>query len=241
VTAAERFRLQADAWLGRLLERPAWNVVDQGGSASIAELSNPGRQFATAKVDVDDTARALALQDIGFRVVDTGLTLEADKVAPEDAGAARFARASDRAAVEAIAGSAFRYSRFHLDPALPDALANRIKAEWAGNWFQGARGDGMVVAEQPVGVVAGFLQLCWAAGDRLVIDLIAVRPESARRGLARAMIGFASARGTGDARRPSSMLVGTQSANTASVRLYESLGFRLRGARFVLHHHGRAA
>ena len=40
-------------------------------------------------------------------------------------------------------------------------------------------------------------------------------------------------------RRPRGLRVGTQAANTPSVRLYESLGFRLSQAQFVLHHHGR--
>jgi len=181
------------------------------------------------------------LQAIGFRVVDMGLTLDATRPAGEPEGAARFAAAGDRAAVEGIAGTAFRYSRFHLDPLLPRSLADAVKAAWAGNWFLGARGDGMVVAEDPHGVVAGFLQLRWNAGERLVIDLVAVRPDCARRGLARQMIGFAWANGTGDHRRPRGMIVGTQAANIASMRFYESLGFRLCAAKFVLHHHGAGA
>jgi GNAT superfamily N-acetyltransferase len=142
--------------------------------------------------------------------------------------------------VEAIAGSAFRYSRFHLDPQIPKSLADKVKAVWAGNWFAGQRGDGMVVAED-AGQVAGFLQLLWSGEQCLVIDLVAVRPQSARKGLSRAMIGFAQANGTGDARRAAGMIVGTQAANVPSVRLYESLGFRLRQTKFVLHHHGAAA
>ncbi len=34
------------------------------------------------------------------------------------------------------------------------------------------------------------------------------------------------------------LVVGTQAANTPSVRLYEGLGFRLTSAQLVLHHHG---
>jgi ribosomal protein S18 acetylase RimI-like enzyme len=170
-------------------------------------------------------------------VVDTALTFDAEGVsAPGDDSRIRFARPDDEKEVRALAGSAFQYSRFHLDPAIPAALAHRIKSEWAGNWFRGARGDGMIVAED-AGRVAGFLQLLWR-GERLVIDLVAVDPASRARGLARAMIGCAAKRGTGDARRPAAITVGTQAANIPSVRLYESLGFRLRGSQYVLHHHG---
>lgn len=231
--------LVEDPWLGAVLGRRAWNAAP-GGAAPLSELSKAGAQFATAKIDCADTGAALELQDAGFRVVDTALTFEAARAdAPGASPGVRFARPGDRGAVEGIAGRAFRYSRFHLDPRLPGALADRVKVAWAGNWFAGARGDGMVLAED-AGAVAGFLQLLWNGGT-LVIDLVAVRPESARKGLARAMIGFAQANGTGDARRPAGLRVGTQAANAPSVGLYESLGFRLRGAKFVLHHHGGRA
>lgn len=241
--AVDRFRLASDPWLSGILGRPAWTVVPgSGGAADLAELSRPGPHFATAKVPAADTAGIDALQVFGFRVVDLALSLDADRVcAPQSGTPMRFARPADRAGVEAIAGSAFRFSRFHLDPHLPKALADKVKAAWAANWFLGGRGDGMVVAEDAQGAVAGFLQLLWAAEDCLVIDLIAVLPSSARKGLASAMIGFAQARGTGDLRRPRRMRVGTQAANTGSVRLYEALGFRLCDANYVLHHHGSAA
>jgi ribosomal protein S18 acetylase RimI-like enzyme len=241
VNATDRYRLDPDAWLSEILGRPSWTVVSGGaGSAALGVLSKPGPHFATARVAAADTAGVESLQSAGFCVVDMGLTLDAEHLeASTNPAIVRFAVPDDRARVEAIAGSSFKFSRFHLDPHLPRTLADRVKATWAGNWFRGARGDGMIVAEHPKGSVAGFLQLLWAPGERLVIDLIAVEPGSTRKGLARAMIGFAQARGTGDARRPRGMIVGTQAANIASLRLYESLGFRLRDAKFVLHHHGR--
>ena len=193
--------------------------------------------FVTAKCPLDNIAAVGQLEDAGFRVIDAALTFDAARLLPDAGGkAVRFATAQDRAAVRAIAGRAFRYTRFHLDPALPKALAHGIKAAWADNYFAGQRGDGMVVAEYG-GKIAGFLQLLWQ-GETLVIDLIAVEPEAGRMGLATAMIGFAAVNGTGDARRPSSFKVGTQAANTASCRLYENLGFRICASAFVLHHHG---
>jgi ribosomal protein S18 acetylase RimI-like enzyme len=147
-----------------------------------------------------------------------------------------LAGAADCAAVRKVAEASFRFSRFHLDPKIPNDVADRIKGDWAENYFRGARGDGMVVAELD-GEVAGFLQLLWS-GPKLVIDLIAVAPHAARRGLARGMISFAWTKGTGDERGPSSMLVGTQAVNIPSCRLYEGLGFRLSAASIVMHHHG---
>jgi|HubBroStandDraft_6_1064221.scaffolds.fasta_scaffold09020_2 ribosomal protein S18 acetylase RimI-like enzyme len=235
------FTVHPDAWLTGILDRPAFRVdtVDTPWCGWKTRLQSDDL-FVTAKLGADQVAEAGLLQDLGFRTIDTALTFEASALtAPAADPRVRFACAEDRAAVAQLAGSAFVFSRFHLDPAIPTWLAHRVKAAWAENFFAGKRGDGMVVAEH-AGTVAGFLQLLWSPGDVLVIDLIAVAPRSARSGLARAMIGFAAVNGVGDQRRPRSFRVGTQAANTPSVRLYESLGFRLSQAQFVLHHHGRS-
>jgi len=234
----ERYCLEPDRWLSGVLSRPAWRVVE-GASGTPLEAIRAGKpQFATAKVPASDPALVGELEQLGFHVVDAALTFAAEDLPPAAASpAVRFAAPGDRGPVEAVAGSAFRYSRFHLDPRFPRELADRIKAQWAGNWFLGQRGDGMIVAEDG-GRVAGFLQLLRGRDGPLVIDLIAVEERSRGRGLARAMIAHAAAHGTGDGRRTAGMIVGTQAANVPSVRLYESLGFRLRDAQFVLHHHG---
>jgi ribosomal protein S18 acetylase RimI-like enzyme len=235
------FTVHPDAWLTDVLDRPAFRVVavDTPSSAWKNRLQSDDL-FLTAKLGADQVAEAGLLQDLGFRTIDAALTFEASVLtAPAADSRVRYARAEDRAAVAQLAGSAFVFSRFHLDPAIPTWLAHRVKAAWAENFFAGKRGDGMVVAEH-AGVVTGFLQLLWSPGDVLVIDLIAVAPRSARSGLARAMIGFAAVNGVGDQRRPHGFRVGTQAANTPSVRLYESLGFRFSQAQFVLHHHGRS-
>lgn len=229
--------LAADGWLSGFLGRPAYRLTDLSACDGMQEDLTRQSMFVTAKCPAADIAAVGRLEAAGFRVIDAALTFDAASLRADSGGKpVRFATPQDRAAISDIAGRAFRYTRFHLDPALPDALAHRIKAAWADNYFSGQRGDGMVVAEQG-GQVVGFLQLLWA-GDALVIDLIAVAPEAARQGLASAMIGFAAAHGTGNARRPASFKVGTQAANTASCRLYENLGFRLCASAFVLHHHG---
>jgi ribosomal protein S18 acetylase RimI-like enzyme len=234
------FTVLPDVWLAGILDRPAFRVesVDIPSSEWKTRLKSDDL-FVTAKVGADQVAEAGLLQDFGFRTIDTALTFEASApTAPSADPRVRFARAEDRAAVAQLAGSAFVFSRFHLDPAIPTWLAHRVKAAWADNFFAGKRGDSMVVAEH-AGAVAGFLQLLWSPGDVLTIDLIAVAPRSVRSGLARAMIGFAAANCVGSELRPRGLRVGTQAANTPSVRLYESLGFRLSQAQFVLHHHGR--
>jgi ribosomal protein S18 acetylase RimI-like enzyme len=224
------FALEPDAWLGNIVGRSALRVVPTAGTAVLPERSF----FATARVAADNVAAATMLEDAGFHVVDMALTFgaRAETVALDRQGEARDAAPQDRADVARIARDGFRFSRFHLDPKIPRSLAGRIKAAWAENFFNGRRGDAMLLVEVDC-VVAGFIQLLRSEPRRLVIDLIAVDEHYRRRGLADAMIAAAARRlGEGE------LVVGTQSANTAAVRLYESLGFRLMGAQFVLHHHG---
>ncbi len=229
--------LTPDVWLSGIFGYPALRVSKgpTGGPLSMLNARQPF--FAYAKLDVNEVDRLSMLTDAGFHVVDTALTFDG-AISGTSGSRVRFARPEDRLQVSRIAGSAFRYSRFHLDPRVPAGVADAIKSSWAANYFAGKRGDGMVVAERG-GKVAGFLQLLCEPQGRLIIDLIGVDPALQGQGLGREMILHAARHGIGDERIPSTITVGTQAANTPSVRLYESLGLRLRSAQYVAHHHGQ--
>lgn len=140
----------------------------------------------------------------------------------------REARASDCKHVKQIAESAFRFSRFHADPKFGLALASRIKAAWAGNYFLGQRGDRMLVAEEQ-GCPAGFILLV----ERLAVtavDLIAVDPAFQGRGLGQALLSAAEKEG----RR---ICAGTQAANQTSCRLYKKCGYTVDKSESVFHLH----
>ena len=238
---APPFSLTADPWLSGILNRPAWRVdCDSEDTRQLSTLNLPTPVFAYSKLDVGRIADASALADVGFRVVDVALTFDGViKGIAGDRGDTRFAEIQDREAVSRIAGNAFRYSRFHLDPLVPKHVADTIKSAWAVNYFEGKRGDGMVVAERD-GAVVGFLQLLWTEPGCLVVDLIGLDSAWQGQGIGRDMLLHAALHGTGDGRVPAAMKVGTQAANTPSVRLYESLGFRLTSAQYVMHFHGGA-
>jgi ribosomal protein S18 acetylase RimI-like enzyme len=230
--------LKPDAWLSGILGYPAWRTDNDAAGEPLSALQAASPVFAYAKLTVGRISAVSQLTDIGFRVVDTALTF--DGVISGAAGdGVRFAARADRNTVARIAGGAFRFSRFHLDPLMQEGVADTIKSLWAANYFEGKRGDGMVVAERD-GRIVGFLQLLRAPQDRLTIDLIGVDPAWQRQGIARGMILYAALYGLGDGRAPAGMTVGTQAANTPSVRLYEALGFRLASAQYVMHYHGRA-
>jgi ribosomal protein S18 acetylase RimI-like enzyme len=244
VTHRAALQIDPDAWLASLMGRPVNRVAgpvapgaEKEAARALAGLAAaPG--FAYARVPTAEVRLAHLLEDAGFRLVDTGITLEAATVAgaARPGTDARLARAGDAAAVAEIARTAFRYSRFHLDPRIPAALANEIKREWAANYFRGQRGDHMVVAERS-GSVAGFLQLLAGKDGALTIDLIAVTEAQRGQGLALDMIRFA-ARECG---APARLRVGTQAANVASLRLYERLGFTVAGTSHVFHLHAPVA
>jgi len=226
----------ADRWLSGVLGRPAWKV-DAAAADPAAVVARAGRGFFFTRVAAGEVSTVHRFESAGFRVVDTTVTLETP--APALASAVRrpdvrLARPSDRDAVAGLASRSFQWSRLHLDPAVPNELADRSRAEWAGNFFAGERGDALVVAEH-VGELAAFLLLLGPADRILTIDLIAVDRDRRRLGLGAACIGFAAAR-FADALV---LRVATQAANVASLRFYESLGFRTVSSHYVLHlHHG---
>jgi ribosomal protein S18 acetylase RimI-like enzyme len=176
----------------------------------------------------------------GFFPVDVAVTLARPPVAAAPAGAPACdlapAGPEHRDGVLAIAAAAIRGSRFHLDPLLPDGLADRIKRAWSDNCLRGLRGVGMTVALSD-GAVAGFLAAGETRRDGLrarVIDLIAVHPDRQGRGIGRTLVdAFVREHGP----HADLLLVGTQAANIRSLRLYEEQGFRVAETRFVLHFH----
>ena len=189
--------------------------------------------FYFSRLPAAEIRKVNALAAIGFRLVDTGVTLEREKAehATNSKIAVRAAIPQDREAVVEIARRGFKFSRFHLDPHIPRALADEIKAQWAENFFRGRRGDAMVVAEA-AGKPAGFLQLLRADDGAEVIDLIAVDAGLRGKGIGSAMIAWAAGRASG-----SRMRVGTQAANVDSLRFYENLGFRTVATAYVMHLH----
>ena len=228
--------LTPDPFLAGILQRPAFHA--EAASLDAAMFTAGMMAFVDARAAVHDIAACHRLQEAGFHLNDTNVQFDRglsgiwpqNKKKPETV--VRFASSDDQSAVEDIAASCFTFSRFHLDPLVGRDQANEIKRRWAGNFFSGKRGRWMVVAERG-GKVVAFLQLL-SNDDAIIIDLIGVAPEHQRRGAGTGMIAFA-ARECAPATR---MVVGTQIANTPSLRAYEGLGFRICSASHVFHYHG---
>lgn len=237
--------IEADKWLGDVLERPAFRVAPAAPSAPGARplhahaRASPGA-FYYAKVATSDVAAARALARAGMFVVDVNVTLEWDPSAPRRLASTgvdvHALRPGEENEVVAIAGRAFEQSRFHLDPDLAPELAHRVKREWVANYARGQRGDRLFVASdgrRPVGFLAA-LATSSAQGSSAVIDLVAVDASARGAGYGRALVdAFVQHYGPTHA----TLRVGTQAANHGSLALYQGSGFVVRETQYVLHMH----
>ena len=229
--------LAVDQFIGDILGKPTWCVTEPG-EVTPGLLSAGLDGFLYAKVDCADIASITVLEKSRFNLIDANTQFDRSNMEPwlEDempsGYSTRFAEPADAKDVEEVAATSFVYTRFHLDPLIPDEMANKIKSHWAGNFFKGKRGSWMVVLTCR-GKTVGFLQLL-SKNNTIIIDLIAVDKAHQGKGLAAGMIEFA-AKHCGEWGR---MQVGTQISNIPSMRAYEKLGFRMCGSSYIFHYHG---
>ncbi|MFP6757412.1 MAG: GNAT family N-acetyltransferase [Alphaproteobacteria bacterium] len=208
-------------------------VLDPLVAAAWDDLKGSGVDLVSCRVSENDRAALDSLQGNGFRVVECLLTHgrpldDAPRALPD--GIERGGASNAEACAE-IARRAFAYDRFHADPRIPDAAADRLKGQWMRNACAG-RADAVLVALEG-GRVVGF-NACLLAGDRAVIDLIAVAETAQGRGWGRKLVDGALACYAGKA---AEMRVGTQSRNLASLALYRACGFAVVDTAMTLHAH----
>lgn len=236
----ELIYFKPDFWLSGLIGKAVW-VEKRNQGMTAQEITQP--HLASLKVQTNQLDTLREAEGYGFKVVDVNVTflalpkqiLDKSRAWGKENVTVRYSKPEDREDVKAIALEAFKYSRFHLDPQIPNEVADTIKAEWAENYFKLIRGDGMVVAEVS-GNVVGFCQLLEAL-EGTTIDLIAVSEKLRWSGAGKAMIKFTAENGT-KGKPPPLIWVGTQAANIPSLRLYETMGFRVTQTKYVLHRHG---
>jgi GNAT superfamily N-acetyltransferase len=226
------FAVHDDAWLADVMRRPVFRVDGSGDAGAVAaHVAAQPQGFYFAKVPTDRIDDVRALSRLGFTVVDTNVAFELTReLAPAPGIDVGDLAPGEEEAVLDIAGSAFRYSRFHLDPSVGLPLAHQIKREWIRNYVLRKRGDTLLVARDG-GTPCGFLAPIMSHGTA-VIDLVAVATDSHGRGLGSALVAAFAHRYRGMPRA-----VGTQIANVPSIRLYTKLGFALAKSQYVLHLH----
>ena len=232
-----------DIWLSETTGLASYKVSGEGGVPEVRfAMDGRGDGFFFSRIPVTEIGLVKDYAAAGFSLVDTNVTLEvsAASTVPGDWPGieVRPAEVDDHPAIQAVAESAFIYSRFHLDPLFPDAMANRIKREWIRSYCEAKRGDALFVAHAD-GKVAGFLAALKIEVDgrpAAVIDLIAVDETVRGRVMAHALVARFQAHYRS---RAKILRVGTQVANTASLGLYQRCGFAVVEASYVLHAHRR--
>lgn len=235
-----------DNWLSGILKKEVYRVVvddifikalrdKKSSDYAIMKKLRARNVFMYAKVQPFCLEHIKALQEQSFYLVDTNVLFEKpvsfSTDVPEDNNI-RLAVDSDKEQVMKLAGKSFKYSRFHLDNAFSSVVANAIKAQWAGNYFTGSRGDKMVVVLSG-DKITGFTQILMPGNGIITIDLIAVDSDYRGQGLAARMINYAE----NNYKQAKKIIVGTQLANTSSISCYEKMGFRMSMANYVFHYH----
>jgi len=237
-----------DGWLSAMFRKDVYEFVlddefiksvNQESGVEHKKILNLQSQsvFLYSKVFTTYFLGIYFLEELHFNLVDTNVTFDKPVISKNNLVGnchIRFAVPEDQKSIIDLARKSFVYTRFHLDPEFPDKTADNIKGEWFRNYFEGNRGDRMIVALIDKKIV-GILQLFYGNDKTLIIDQIAVDEKHRRMGIARDMISFVETQCHGFVK----IRVGTQLANMPSVNLYEDLGFKITDAKHVFHYHNQ--
>ncbi|MBI5034929.1 MAG: GNAT family N-acetyltransferase [Chloroflexi bacterium] len=240
-------KIEPDSWLANIFGYPVFKVTLASEESTVtansfAQAAASSAAFLYAKISTTRIDQVRTLTAHGFNVVDVNVTLDRIPALNTDSDdkqiIVRDLRADEHDAVLKIAETSFVYSRFHLDPQIPNQLANAIKRAWIKSYCQKERGERLLIAEvdgKPVGFLA-VLKTTINGESARVIDLITVDKAYQRQGIGRALVNFFIRDSVNAVSR---LRVGTQAANIPSLQLYENLGFRIAETTFVLHAHFR--
>ena len=228
--------LMPDKWLSKLMNKNTFSmdihIAMQQSVDTIEKLFPKSDTFIFCKVPTSNISGSMFLEKLGFNIVDTNIQMKkksnVDKRVIENT---RYALIKDRSRIVEIAKNSFIFSRFHLDPNIDNNIANLIKEKWVDNYFNGERGNFLIVKEMH-SIIVGFLLILQKKED-YIIDLIAVDSNYRKLGIARDMIVyFESNLGS-----EKTLITGTQIANIQSLRLYQSLGFKVNRSDYIFHYH----
>jgi ribosomal protein S18 acetylase RimI-like enzyme len=235
-------KIVEDSWLAGLMAQAVFRLDHADAEVDVrplaAHIEQQARAFYFTKIDCATVEAVRRLTALGFFTADTNVLLKLDRTPVERAAASTIVselRTGDEDALLEVAETTYELSRFHLDPLVPRAIANRIKREWAANYVRKARGDKLFVAyPSSGGTPIGFLAAL-RTPNSAVIDLVGVtqaaRGQGAGSALVRAFCDHYTQAGVAE------LTVGTQVANIPSLRMYEKLGFSLSKSQYVLHLH----
>jgi len=204
----------------------------------LEDCSASGIQYVTTRTPAVEHLSVHGLEAAGFQLIDGiqtfGRKLDGPVQVAQSGVTVRQFRLADMDEVCRIARSAYRYDRFHNDPAIDKNRADLLHETWVRNSCLGEAAEGVVVAVES-GRVAGFVtcKIDRSAEKHVgsaigTIVLVATASEFQAKGIGRAAtlgaLEWFRERGV------NFVEVGTQITNVPATRLYESVGFRYLGA-----------
>lgn len=197
-----------------------------------------GIQHITTRIPATEHLSVHALESEHFQLIDGiqtfGRELDGPIPKPRADITVREFEQSDLDEICHIGRSAYRYDRFHNDPAIDKDRADLLHETWVRNSCVGNAADGVVVAIES-GRVAGFVTCkIDRSSEKHVgspigtIVLVATATEFRAKGIGRATT-LGALEWFGE-RGVKIVEVGTQITNVPATRLYENVGFRYLGA-----------
>lgn len=232
--------IEQDIWLSKITGKTCGILADNHEE----EITISDHwDFISAKLAPEAHTLIDRLQQTGFRFIETAVSFQRD---PENTTASTqpagllvldrgcFVETAIRQAVGDIAATRFIHNRFSVDPQIGPDTGGRIKRAWAENFFDGKRGDKLLInMDTDTKRVNGFLILI-ETPEKLIIDLVATAAISARKGVGRTLVQYAAALAD---TRGIPIIVGTQASNIASCKLYQACGFHLSHLSCNFHWH----
>jgi ribosomal protein S18 acetylase RimI-like enzyme len=211
--------------------------VESAEVPGILEFSRrEGVQLLVARCSVEQVAAAQAMEDVGFRLMDTVVyyerTLGGSPAVP--AGVVRPITSGEQSDVEALARVSFKnyLGHYHADPRLDPELSGEAYVSWARRCMSGEAADVVLVAEDN-GRVAGFAAIRTVSPHLGDLVLGAVAPEARGRGIYRmlALAGMDWCQNRG----AKHMMTSTHISNFAAQRAWIRAGMSLVRASHTFH------
>lgn len=211
--------------------------------AMLTDPRNRGIRYIACRVNADDLSGLHLLEQQNFVTVDGILTFSLDlsrwfPTSMDIDYEVRPARESELDEIRSIGATAFVYDRFHSDPIIPRAIADKLKATWVENACRGVVADLVIVASKDHKVL-GFVTCkinrsagkCFGTGIGS-LDLVAVSAEARGKGVAywisQASLEWFKKNGM------RFVEVGTQFRNHAASTVYQKAGFKLVSSSITL-------
>lgn len=227
-------------FFGRRIARAVGNSIDSSSMEELLEwASRENADCIYYLIEPCSFRHARIAAKAGFGLTGVRMTLRMFPPIPKasEAGCSkrspiRPAGSEDLPALERIAGSVHRGTRFYNDPNFPDPLCSRLYSRWIARDVKG-HADAVLVADTGSGAVGYVSCLTDASGNGGSIGLLGVSSEKRGRGLGGALLD-AAMKWFRD-REVERVTVVTQGCRPESQRLYQSRGFRTSGVGLWLH------